>query len=70
MDSKSVLLVVLVVLFLYLWMGGIAADAPVSSSVDCVTAIEQRYSPVWADLNKVQRFAIGMRAATCEGGGQ
>lgn len=68
MDSKGVVLMVLVVLLLYLWMGGVAADAPVSAEVDCVTAIEQRYSPVWADMNRAQRFAVGMRAAACEGG--
>ena len=74
MGTKGVLIAVLTAALLYILFvadPGVAAnsDTSVSSvSVDCVTAIEQQYSPGWADLNPVQRFAIGMRAASCEGG--
>lgn len=69
MDNKTVLIVILLVVF-FAWGGcsPSAADSgprqPVSQS-DCVAAIQAQYSGQWANMNQLQRAAVGLQAASC-----
>lgn len=77
MDAKSMLIVVGLVLALYLGGCFPIANAQDGNSLPMQMAPAECYAQVnaavrddWASMNKVQRFAVGMKAINlCENGG-